>query len=423
MGEEAAVRDPLVVQKFGGSSLATAEAIRGVARRVVETRRSGHRVVAVVSARGDHTDELVEAARQVSSVPVEREIDALLSTGEQVSTALLAMAIAELGEEAVSLTGAQCGILTNDVHTNARILEVHAGRLRRELARGAIVVAAGFQGVTADGDVTTIGRGGSDTTAVALAAALGADRCEVYTDVDGIYTADPRVIPSARRISELDHRIAQELTWHGARVLKAEAVELAGTNGVTVSVHCTFGGADGTRVTPDTGDVPFQPRLPAIAGVSGRGDLLRISVAGPGWRDSASAELFAAIAPYDLVFGGVTGDGRPTALLLSTEEMADPSRFASELRRCFGAGIDVREGLGAVSLVGFGLGSRAQSLLVACQVLRDAGVPVLETFSSRDSYSFVVACEDVASGVRVLHDSFVEIVPAAVPAARASGAK
>ncbi|MHB8741020.1 MAG: aspartate kinase, partial [Coriobacteriia bacterium] len=238
----------IIVQKYGGTSVGTPERMRAVARRIVTTADEGNRVVAVVSAMGDFTDELVELAVQVDPEPPEREMDMLLATGEQVSIALLAMAIHAAGRRAISFTGPQVGIVTDHGHTKAKILEVRADRVRAALEDGQIVIVAGFQGMTPDGQITTLGRGGSDTTAVALAAGVGADLCEIYTDVDGVYTADPRVVPDARKIEEISYEAMLELAASGAGVLNLRAVEFARNHGVVIHCRSSFTDVAGTIV-------------------------------------------------------------------------------------------------------------------------------------------------------------------------------
>src|SRR5437762_7855226 len=271
-----------IVQKYGGSSVADVTKLKQVADRVMRTRREGHDVVVVVSAMGDTTDELLDLARRVSPNPDRRELDMLLTAGERIAMALLSIAIRELGGEAISFTGSQSGIITNDRHVDARIIEVRPFRVQDELARGKIVVIAGYQGVSYKRDVTTLGRGGSDTTAVAMAAALGAEYCEICSDVDGVYTADPRVVPAARRIGTLSHEETQELAESGARVLNAQAIEFAKEKGIAIYARATASAlpgadpsADGTVVRRDA------PRTPgAVAGVASERDLLVLQARG-----------------------------------------------------------------------------------------------------------------------------------------------
>jgi aspartate kinase len=334
-------------------------------------------------------------------------LDVLLATGETVSTALLSMAIQNLGEQAISLSAAQCGIITNDVHSNARILEVRCQRIKKELDRGAIVVAPGFLGMTDRQEVTTLGRGGSDTTAVALAAALAAEDCETYTDVDGVYSADPRLVPGAVKLEEVGAREMQELAWHGAQVLKAEAVEFANTNGISVVVRSTFNNDPGTLVRADDGEV-YRPRRAEVAGVSGRKDLVRITVAGTKPDEPQGREIFAAVSKYDLIFGNAGCDGEPIELFISTNEIPDPEAFTRELELRFNGATKTTKDLGAVSLVGFGLGSRPAALSEALAAMGRIGAPVIKSFTGRESLSFVIPRAEVDSCVKRMHHLFVE---------------
>lgn len=403
----------LIVQKYGGSSVATVEKIRAVARRVVETRRQGNDLVVVVSAMGHSTDHLFDLARQVAGDPHRRELDLLLSTGELTSMSLLAMAIRDLGEEAVALTGGQCGIVTNDVHTNARILRIHPSRVRAEIAKGTVVVVAGFQGISESGEVTTLGRGGSDTTATALAAALGADACQIFTDVPYVYSADPRVVPTAQPLPELHADEMQELAWHGAQVMKAEAVEFAQSNGIGFEIASATSGAPGSRIRVDDEEDIFVPHRPAVAGVAGRTDLLRLSFRSGALPPEAQSTFFQEIAGYDLVFGRMGGAGGTVDLLLSTQEIPNPDQLRRDLLERFGGAVEVESDLGAASLIGFGLGSRPAALFEALRVLAESGLEVRDSFTGRESLSFVLEAARVQEGVRKLHAAFVEESPLA----------
>src|SRR5437762_8711034 len=274
---------PIVVQKYGGSSVADVQKMQKVADRVAAAKAAGRDVVVVVSAMGDTTDDLLALAKQVSESPARRELDMLLSAGERISMALLSMALNARGVPAVSFTGSQSGIVTNDAHANARIVEVRPFRVQDELDQGRVVIVAGFQGVSYRRDVTTLGRGGSDTTAVALAAALEAD-CEIYSDVEGVYTADPRVVPSARRLSELSYEEMQELAESGAKVLNAQAVEFAKDRGIAIYARATSGPLPGPDPSADGTVVRrFTPRMPGtVVGVASERDVLVIHTAGGG---------------------------------------------------------------------------------------------------------------------------------------------
>src|SRR5262245_51478287 len=281
----------IVVQKYGGSSVADVQKLRTVADRVMRTRRTGHDVVVVVSAMGDTTDDLLSLAKKISPNPDRRELDMLLTAGERISMALLAIAIRELGGESISFTGSQSGIITNDRHADARIIEVRPFRVQDELARGRIVVIAGYQGVSYKREVTTLGRGGSDTTAVAMAAALGAEFCEICSDVDGVYTADPRVVPTAQRIATLSYEETQELAESGAKVLNAQAVEFAKEKGIAIYARATASPLPGADPSADGTVVRrHPPRLPGtVIGVASERDLLLMEADAP----DRSAETFA----------------------------------------------------------------------------------------------------------------------------------
>jgi len=288
----------LVVQKYGGSSVADADGIKRVAQRIVVTRKAGHSVVVVVSAMGDSTDELHDLARQVSPLPPARELDMLLTSGERISMALLAMAIANLGLKARSFTGSQAGMITDDVHGKARIIDVTPGRISGALADGAIPIVAGFQGVSANGkDITTLGRGGSDTTAVALAAALKADVCEIYTDVDGIFTADPRIVPTARRIPAIRYEEMLEMAASGAKVLQLRCVEYARRYNVPIHVRSSFSNRTGTWVSdrPREGERPGMEQA-IISGVAHDRSEAKVTVAGVPDTVGQAARIFRAIA-------------------------------------------------------------------------------------------------------------------------------
>lgn len=404
----------IVVRKYGGSSVATPEAIRRVAREVAAAREAGHQLVVVVSAMADGTDRLMRLACEVAPNPARRELDLLLSTGELVSISLLAMALRALGHEAVALTGAQCGVITNAVHTNARIGEIRPGRILAELEQGRIVVAAGFQGVSADGEVTTLGRGGSDTTAVALAAALNAERCEICTDVSGVFSADPRLVPEAAHLPELPYETMQEMAWHGARVLNAEAVELARSNGVPLRVRASFNPADGTLVHGDGGNgagPSYHPRQPPVAGVAGRRDLVQVALPPRPLQSELTRLVVESLAGYELHFVRWGEGGSPCHLFLSTEEIPDVPALMLELDQRFGGEVVVSDGLGAVSLIGFGSGSRPETFLAAARTLAEAGLRPREVFSKRGSLSFVLADDEVDAGVRALHRLLVDEGP------------
>jgi diaminobutyrate-2-oxoglutarate transaminase len=404
-GAEGSLR--VIVQKYGGSSVSTATKLRAVAEMIKQVSLQ-NRIVAVVSAMGDSTDNLLELARQVGPALSPRELDMLLSTGETVSAALLSLAIQSLGVKAVSLSASQSGIITNEEYSNARILEVRPDRIKKELAGGAVVVVPGFQGVTKQQEITTLGRGGSDTSAAAIAAALGAESCEIYTDVKGVYSADPRVVPEAIALSELGAGEMQELAWHGAQVVKAEAVEFARTNGVAVVVRSAFADGPGTLIPPESAQSVYRPHRPEVAAVTGRKDLVYIRLDGSALTSPQRDEVFAALSKYDLIFGGLNGAGETSELFISNLEIPDPNAFAAELAPRFNGAVKLSGELGAVSLVGFGLGSRPAALLEALKVLEEENVLLIKSFTGRESLTFVIPRPLVDASVKRLHRIFVE---------------
>ena len=299
----------LIVQKYGGSSVGTAERIRRVAERIVETKKAGNDVVVVVSAMGDTTDELLDLAQQVCPAPPAREMDMLLTSGERISNALVAMAIASLGAEARSFTGSQAGVVTTSVHGNAKIIDVTPGRVRSALDEGSIVLVAGFQGVSQDSkDVTTLGRGGSDTTAVALAAALNADVCEIYTDVDGIFTADPRIVPNARHLDTVSFEEMLEMAACGAKVLMLRCVEYARRYNVPVHVRSSYTTKPGTIVSGSMEDIPVEEAI--LTGVAHDRSEAKVTVVGIPDAPGYAAKVFRAVADseinIDMVLQGVS---------------------------------------------------------------------------------------------------------------------
>ena len=414
---EASAPSAIIVQKYGGSSVADAEKIKRVAERVAKTRASGKRVCVVVSAMGDTTDELLALARKVSADPHRRELDMLLSAGERISMALLGMALQALGVEAVSFTGSQSGIITDGAHTNARILEVRPVRIFEELERGKVVIVAGYQGVSREKEVTTLGRGGSDTTAVALAAALDAELCEICSDVDGVYTADPRVVPGARRLAELSHEEMQELALSGAKVLNAQAVEFARDRGITIHARSTFAAGEGTRVGRAQGARELR-----ISGVSLESDLLIVRAPGGLARTSALAELLAAHGAWPRE---LRDDGQHAHALISLENVHGLPRLLEALAKVPHA--EVQQGLSQVSLVGSGVGASKEPLQRALAALASLPPPdahqahsappggAAAFFAGPLRLSFLVPQAQGKEAVRALHRAFLE--EATAPAA------
>lgn len=383
----------IIVQKYGGSSVADVERIREVAAKIAARRAEGHELVVVVSAMGDTTDELLALARQVTDAPARRELDMLLTAGERISMALLSMALNALDVPAISFTGSQSGIITNDSHANARIVEVRPYRLQDELAQGRVVIVAGYQGVSYKREVTTLGRGGSDTTAVALAAALGADACEIYSDVDGVFSADPRVVPQARKLAEISYEEMQELAESGARVLNAQAVEFARRVGIVLHARATRGG-EGTVV----GDVPAAPR---VSGVTGEKDLVLLQVRDVDRLEEVLEFLNAeGAAPKEVLANRAAGFA---ALLLSLENVHGFLALQADLGRRFGSAVACEEGLGAVSVVGVGITADGELLRRALAALQPLDIPVAGVHTTALRLTLLLPANRVPDAVRRLH--------------------
>jgi aspartate kinase len=395
----------IVVQKYGGTSVANPDKIRKVAARVMETRRAGHDVVVVVSAMGHTTDELLALAKQISPNPDRRELDMLLSAGERIAMALLSMAIREQGGDAISFTGSQSGIVTNDRHVDARIIEVRPFRVQDELARGRVVVIAGYQGVSYRREVTTLGRGGSDTTAVAMAAALGAEWCEICSDVDGVYTADPRVVPEARRIGTLSYEETQELAEAGARVLNAQAVEFAKEAGIAIYARATASALPGSDPSADGTVVRRHgPKMPGtVSGVASERDVLVLQAAGDADRilEVLDARGVAGKQFHAASFGAA-GDG--VTLVISRENLHDEER----LRRDLGDRARLIDGLGAVSVVGAGINATYKNLRNGTDCLSREGLLPRGVATSSFRITWLVPGEDIDRAVRALHRLFIE---------------
>jgi aspartate kinase len=381
---------PLVVQKYGGSSVADVEKLRKVAARIAARRRAGDEVVAVVSAMGDTTDELLELARRVSSAPPRRELDMLLSAGERIAMALLAMALHEEGVEAKSFTGSQAGILTDESHAAARIVEVRPVRVREELGLGRVVIVAGYQGVSREKEVTTLGRGGSDTTAVALAAALSAD-CEIYSDVAGVFTADPRLVPAARRLEALGYEEMQELARAGARVLNAQAVEFARQKGIAIRARSTFGGPEETVV----GNAAAPGGIAGVAAASG---VALLSLGAPAL--ARAREILARHGAREL--SGSDGAPGPASLCLVLDDVHDLPALRSALRACDPAAELRAEGIGALSAVGSAGGEPGVAAAVE-EVLGSLGLPALALFRSRLRVTACCEAGQLPEAARRLH--------------------
>jgi aspartate kinase len=394
----------VIVQKYGGSSVADVQKLRHVAERVMRTRQQGHDVVVVVSAMGDTTDELLGMAKQVSASPARRELDMLLSAGERISMALLSMAIRELGGDAISFTGSQSGIITNDRHVDARIIEVRPLRVQDELARGKIVVVAGFQGVSYKKEVTTLGRGGSDTTAVAMAAALDADYCEICSDVDGVYSADPRVVRAARRIGTLSYEETQEMAEAGARVLNAQAVEFAKEKGNAIYARATTGPLPGPDPSSDGTVVrKTPPRMPGtVVGVASERDVIVLDSDGPG------SDLLAVLDEEGVPGKQLHSFSDRTTVVISRENLHDEARLRERLEARFGGGAATIDGLGAVSVVGAGINATYANVRAGSDALFTAGIAPRGTATSSFRITWMIPRDRAEDAVRILHRRFIE---------------
>jgi aspartate kinase len=395
----------IVVQKYGGSSVADPEKLRAVAQRVVATQRLGYQVVVVVSAMGKTTDQLIGLSKQITPNPDRRELDMLLSTGERISMSLLTMAIREEGAEAISFTGSQAGILTNDRHVDARIIEVRPIRVLDELARGRIVIVAVYQGMSYKREITCLGRGGSDTTAVALAAALGAEWCEICSDVDGVYTSDPRVVPEATRIPRLSHEETQELAESGAKVLNAQAVEFAKQHDIAIYARATSGPLPGEDPSRDGTVVCRLPldgarRVAAIAGERGL-FLLRGEVRDPMSLWTALDDLKAGAKQTQIVRG--PGAWR-VAMVFAKENLHQAEAVRTWLRDRFEDPADLVEGFGAVSAVGAGMNLDFGNTCRGHGALDGIGVEELFTTTLRSTW--ILPDAQVEQAQRRLHHAF-----------------
>ena len=394
----------IVVQKYGGSSVADVAKLKQVADRVMRTRRDGHDVVVVVSAMGDTTDDLLDLAKQVSANPDRRELDMLLTAGERIAMALLSIAIRELGGDAVSFTGSQSGIITNDRHADARIIEVRPIRVQDELSRGKIVVIAGYQGMSYRRDVTTLGRGGSDTTAVAMAAALGAEYCEICSDVDGVYTADPRVVPAARRIGTLSYEETQELAESGAKVLNAQAVEFAKDKGIAIYARATKGPLPGADPSADGTVVrKHPPRMPGtVVGVASEKDVIVVSM---------ERETVALLEMLDQ--HGVSGKqlhvaGDRLTLVVSRENLHEEARVRAALASRFAGAVVVEDTLGAISVVGAGINASFDNLRRGSGALAAAAIAIEGIATSSFRITWTIDRTRLDEAVRLLHRLFIE---------------
>jgi aspartate kinase len=394
--------------KFGGSSVADADKIRNVATRIAAAKETGDDVLAVVSARGKTTNGLVDLAYEISDRPDPREMDMLLSTGERISCALMAMALHDLGHHAISFTGSQAGILTDDSHTKAKILEIRADRLRAAIDGGNIALVAGFQGVSADNhNVTTLGRGGSDTTAVALAAALQADVCEIYTDVTGVFTADPRVEPGAVKLPRVSHEEMLEMAAMGSKVLALRSVEFARRHRVPLHVRSSFSPEEGTWITEET---PLMEKA-IVTGLAHRTDEAKITIAGVQNRPGVAAQIFTALADRDVNVDTIIQNQSAEAADVSFTVPLDELRLALDTLEGVRGDLGYREltsddQIGKVTLVGAGMKSEPGIAAKMFRVLSDQGINLQMIDTSTIRITVVIDRREVERAVRALHDAF-----------------
>jgi aspartate kinase len=403
----------LVVQKYGGSSVADAESIKRVAKRIIDTKRAGNEVVVVVSAMGDTTDELIDLAQQVSPLPEGRELDMLLTAGERISMALLAMAIGTLGYEARSFTGSQAGVITDRVHNRARIIDVTPGRIRSALDEGAIAIVAGFQGVSQDTkDITTLGRGGSDTTAVALAAALDAEVCEIYTDVDGVYTADPRLVPAARKRNAVRYEEMLELAASGAKILHLRCVEYARRFDVPIHVRSSFSALEGTWIRNSLEGTEMEQAI--IAGVAHDTSEAKVTVVGVPDKPGEAARIFRAVADaeinIDMVVQNVSAAATGLTDISFTLPKNDGAKAVAALTKVKPLiGFDslaYDDQIAKVSLIGAGMKSHPGVTAMFFEALSAAGVNAEMISTSEIRISVVCRADAVKPAVQAIHTAF-----------------
>ncbi|MGB9625688.1 MAG: aspartate kinase [Phycisphaerae bacterium] len=399
----------LVVQKFGGTSVANAERIHRAARRAIRAKLDGHQVVVVVSAMGHTTDELIELAKQVAPNPPKREMDMLLTTGEQISIALMAMAIDAAGHKAISFTGGQVGLVTDESHTKARIKKIDADRIRKELQAGRIVIVAGFQGITEDGAITTLGRGGSDTTAVALAAALKATACEIYTDVDGVYTTDPRIVPEARKIDRISYDEMLELASLGAGVMHSRAIEFGKKYDVPIHVRSSLTDVPGTLIISET------PEMEGIVvrGATMKKDLARVMLIGVPNKPGIAARIFARIAKHNIavddIIQNVYQDTNVANIgfTVAATDAAEARTVCQEIGRELGFNkVELEEEVAKVSVVGVGMKTHTGVAAKMFSALAEAKVNIGNISTSEIVISCIVDRADAEKALKAVHAAF-----------------
>lgn len=397
----------LIIQKYGGSSVANAECVMRVAKRIKATKEAGNDVVIVLSAQGDTTDHLMDMALEINPNPSKRELDMLLSTGEQISIALLAMAIESLGLPVISLTGQQVGIKTSNLHTNARIEAIDGSRIRRELEQGKIVIVAGFQGMDDNDDITTLGRGGSDTTAVALAAALHADMCEIYTDVDGVYTADPRIVPEARKLADISYDEMLEMASLGAKVLHNRSVELAKNFNVPLVVKSSFNNNDGTYVREEA----IVEKM-VIKGVAHDTDIARIAVIGVPDKPGMAYKLFKALADnginVDIILQSIgRGGTKDISFTVSKSNLKQAVDIINNILDEIGANsVEYTEDIAKISVVGAGMANNPGVAATMFEALAEEGINIQMISTSEIKISCLIPKEDIERAVKAVHKKF-----------------
>ena len=398
----------LIVQKYGGTSVGNPERITNVARRLLETQRAGNSVVAVVSAMSGVTDSLIKLAKEVSANPTEREMDVLLSTGEQTTMALAAMAIQSMGGKAVSLTGAQAGIITNGVHTKAKISNISPEQIRRHLDQGEIVIVAGFQGETSDGDITTLGRGGSDLTAIALASALEADACQIFTDVDGVYTCDPRIVPTATKITELSYDEMLEMASSGSKVMQSRSVEFAKKFGVTFEVRSSFNNNPGTTVKEETAGMEQV----VVRGVSVERNQAKVTVTHVPDKPGCAARLFTALADanvmVDVIVQNVSASGSTDiSFTMNRDELEKIGDLLNRVAKEIGAGqVSKQDGIAKLSVVGIGMRTHSGVAARLFEALAKGGINIQMISTSEIKIAVIIEEARIAEAAKLAHSAF-----------------
>jgi len=398
----------LIVQKYGGTSVGNPERITNVAKRLLETQRTGNSVVAVVSAMSGVTDSLIKLAREVSAKPTEREMDVLLSTGEQTTMALTAMAIHAMGGKAVSLTGAQAGIVTNGVHTKAKISNITPDQIKKHLDQGEIVIVAGFQGETSEGDITTLGRGGSDLTAIALASAVDADACQIFTDVDGVYTCDPRIVPTAKKIQEISYDEMLEMASSGSKVMQSRSVEFAKKFGVTFEVRSSFNNNPGTTVKEESAGMEQV----VVRGVSVERNQAKVTVAHVPDKPGCAARLFTALADahvmVDVIVQNVSASGTTDiSFTMNRDELEKIGDLLDRVASEIGAGkVSKQDGIAKLSVVGIGMRTHSGVAAKLFEALAKGGINIQMISTSEIKIAVILDEEKIADAAKLAHTAF-----------------